>query len=370
MDLGDVVLLPGLVDAHCHLDYTAMAGKLPRPRSFPDWIKAIVALKASWTEADFAASWQTGAGQLLRHGVTTVADVESFPALLPRLWYTTPLRVLSFREIISLRSAVPPAHLAEAIETEWLRLPDGAGRFGLAPHAPYTTSGPVLDEVARIAQRRGWRLMTHVAESEAEFEMFMYRQGPLYDWLKSQRDMADCGRGSPIAHLERFGYLDANLIAVHVNYLARDDARLLSRYGVHVVHCPRSHDYFRHLAFPRSELTAAGVNLCLGTDSLASVRASGKARPELSLFAEMALFARNHPDVAPSDILAMVTLNPARALGQTGIIGELAPDSYADLIVIPCRDGGDDPVSAVVAHEGPVSGVMVGGEWVVRPPGI
>src|SRR3954462_580586 len=96
VDLGEVILLPGLINAHCHLDYTAMAGKLPPPRRFSDWVRALVALKAAASEADYANSWKTGAEMLLRTGVTSVYDIESVPSLLPGAWQWTPLRVISF----------------------------------------------------------------------------------------------------------------------------------------------------------------------------------------------------------------------------------------------------------------------------------
>src|SRR5687767_9011216 len=92
-DLGEVVLMPGLINAHCHLDYTAMAGKISPPRSFADWIKTIVALKAEWSYTEFAESWVRGAAMLLRGGVTTVADVEAVPELLPEMWHATPLQI-------------------------------------------------------------------------------------------------------------------------------------------------------------------------------------------------------------------------------------------------------------------------------------
>src|SRR5262245_9889805 len=187
---------------------------------------------------------------LVRTGTTTVADVEAVPELLPSAWRATPLRVISYRELINVKGRHAPAELVERAVNDWLGLAEATGRVGLSPHAPYTTSAELLEQASRAAQRRNWRLTTHVAESEQEFEMFMYRQGPMFEWLKSQRDMTDCGHGSPVQHLERCGYLDENLLAVHVNYLWRHDAGILGRGGVSVAHCPRSHDYFRHLRFP------------------------------------------------------------------------------------------------------------------------
>src|SRR5690349_13548109 len=94
IDLGEVALIPGLVNAHCHLDYTDMAGQLLPPRVFTDWLKLILVTKASWSQADYAQSWRHGAAMLLRTGTTTVADIETVPELLPEAWRSTPLRVM------------------------------------------------------------------------------------------------------------------------------------------------------------------------------------------------------------------------------------------------------------------------------------
>ncbi|MGZ5544881.1 MAG: amidohydrolase family protein, partial [Limisphaerales bacterium] len=116
-DLGEVALMPGLINAHCHLDYTGMAGMIPPPSSsanFPDWIKSILSLKAHWSYTEYAASWLKGAKQLLDSGCTTVFDIEAVPELLPEAWGSTPLRVVSFLEMTGVRSG----HLPERILQE------------------------------------------------------------------------------------------------------------------------------------------------------------------------------------------------------------------------------------------------------------
>ena len=368
VDLGESILLPGLVNAHCHLDYTHMGGSISPPRSFADWIKAMVALKGAWTYRDFAESWLEGAKMLLRTGTTTVADVEAVPELIPQMWSATPLRVISFRELISLKSRFAVNDQVDKAVQEWATLPEAAFRVGLSPHAPYTTSPELLRLVARVARERHWRLTTHVAESEQEFEMFMYRHGPLYDWLKNQRDMSDCGLGSPTRHLERCGYLNENLLAVHVNYLWRDDAAVLGQRKVSVVHCPRSHAYFRHLLFPRAELTAAGVNICLGTDSLASVLKVRNQPIELNMLAEMRALAAAAPDLTPAAIVRMATVNGAAALGKRGEVGELSPNALADLICIAFSGGVREAYEAVINHAGDVGAAMIGAQWAIKPP--
>jgi cytosine/adenosine deaminase-related metal-dependent hydrolase len=370
VDLGETILLSGLINAHCHLDYTHMAGSIPPPKSFADWIKSVVALKAAWSYADFAQSWLDGAKMLLRTGTTTVADIEAVPELIPDMWAATPLRVISFRELISLKSRFAVNEQVDEALQPWSGLPDAASRTGLSPHAPYTTSAELLRRVARVARERRLRLTTHVAESEQEFEMFMYRHGPLYDWLKSQRDMSDCGLGSPVQHLERCGYLGENLLAVHVNYLWRDDAALLGQRKVSVAHCPRSHAYFRHLLFPGAELSAAQVNVCLGTDSLASVLKARNQPIELNMFAEMRALASAAPDLAPASIVRMATINGAAALGKKGELGELSANASADLICIPFSGGPMDTNEAIVNHSGDVVASMIEGRWAVRPVSI
>jgi cytosine/adenosine deaminase-related metal-dependent hydrolase len=364
-DLGEVILLPGLVNAHCHLDYTDMAGQLPPQRTFADWLKAMVALKAQWSRDDFARSWQHGAAMLLRTGTTTVADVEAIPECIPELWAKTPLRVLSFRELLGLRRSPPAEDLVRQALTDWSALP--ADRVGLSPHAPYTTTPELLRVAAQEARTRGWRLTTHVAESQEEFDMFSRGGGPLHDWLKGQRDMADCGRSSPVRHLERCDYLGPDLLAVHVNYLGPGDAALLGRHGVSVAHCPRSHAYFRHASFPRAELERAGVNLCLGTDSLATVLKAGRQPLELSLRAELWTLAQNDSGLSPAAILQMATANAARALGLQGDIGELSEGARADLIVLPFAGGLAQAGEAVVHHAGEMKAVMIAGRWEIGP---
>ncbi len=367
IDLGESIVLPGLVNAHCHLDYTNMAGHIPPAKSFTDWIKAIVAFKANWSYTDFAQSWLAGAHMLLRTGTTTVADIEAVPELLPEAWAATPLRLISFLELLHVKSQFTPKQLVETAVAQLAALPLGVKRVGLSPHAPYSTSAELLQHAVHAAARRNWRLTTHVAESEEEFEMFMYRHGPLFDWLKTQRDMSDCGHGSPVKRLAELGYLGSHLLAVHVNYLWRHDATLLGKSKVHVVHCPRSHAYFRHLVFPREELAAAGVNLCLGTDSLASTRKTRGLPLELNLFAEMQSLAGAAPELAPFDILKMATLNGARALGLAKLVGELSKNTWADLIAIPFTGDVAQVYDAVVHHQGDVAASMIDGRWAVAP---
>jgi cytosine/adenosine deaminase-related metal-dependent hydrolase len=362
-DLGEAAVFPGLVNAHCHLDYTAMTGLLMPPREFPDWIKGILTLKSQWTDSEFADSWLLGARQQLETGTTTVANIETRAHQLAGLRAATPLRIFSFLEMTGIRSGREPERiLAEAMEA-LKSLPPNRGGVGLSPHAPYSTSPELLRVVADAARRDGWRITCHVAESEPEFDMFMYRRGSLFSWLENQRPNADCGLGSPVQHLHRYGLLDAPLLAVHVNCLWGDDARRLAARGASVVHCPRSHAYFSHPRFQREALTEAGVPICIGTDSLASTRASRDGAPVLSLIDELRTLASDDPGLSPRRMLAEVTVNPARALGLKSVLGELSTGALADLLVIPHGGSVSTVEEALIHHRGSVGATMIGGRW-------
>src|SRR5262245_44815077 len=135
-DLGDCLVMPGLVNAHSHLDYTNMAGQFPPPRIFTDWLKLITTTKADWGYSDYAQSWLAGARMLLHTGTTTVADVEAVPQLLPQVWEATPLRVISFIELIGIGRRSANELVGEALQRA-KSLRAARGKIGLSPHAPY-----------------------------------------------------------------------------------------------------------------------------------------------------------------------------------------------------------------------------------------
>jgi cytosine/adenosine deaminase-related metal-dependent hydrolase len=111
LDLGEVILLPGLSTPTAILDYTDMAGELPPPKTFLDWIALITAAKSNWSYSDYAHSWLNGAHMLLKSGTTTVADIEAMPDLLPEMWDATPLRVFSFLEMTGIRAKRDPKEI-------------------------------------------------------------------------------------------------------------------------------------------------------------------------------------------------------------------------------------------------------------------
>ena len=328
LDLGDRVLLPGLINAHCHLDYTCLQGRIPPPESFTQWIAAINRAKADLSPNDYVASINEGFNEARRFGTTTILNLTAVAAVIERT--TAPMRTCWFPELIDVRA---PGHADEIVDQAVEAL--GQARFaaspccGLAPHAPFTASPRLYRRSIDLAPV----ITTHIAESTDEMQMFRDASGPLYEFLSSiGRDMSDCGGNTPMQEFLRRipePVLERSIV-VHANELTDDDLTMLRhlRRKFHVVHCPRNHAYFRHSRFPFAQLRRLGFNIALGTDSLAS-------NDDLNLFAEMRQFRNAFSDVRPSEILEMVTTNAARAIGCKGSLGVIRAGARADLIALP-----------------------------------
>ncbi len=323
-DLGASTLLPGLINAHCHLDYTRFKGTIAPKQSFTEWIKNINALRRSFTTDDYIESIAEGFQLLEQGGVTTVANIEAFPELLPHL-PVPPLRTWWFLELIDVRVRHDQDETLRGAMSFFEQHHDWLGGFGLSPHAPYTASVDLYRLARTCGDKYGMLSTTHIAESVEEHEMFSHARGPLHDFLGSLgRDNSDCGQGSALSHLVEHGVIGSNCIIAHLNYLQDYDYELVARTGASVVHCPKCHTYFGHAPFPLKALRESGVNICLGTDSLAS-------NNSLDMRSEMREVQEFH-GLSDQEVLEMVLLNGARALGQTGKLGQLSPGATADLV--------------------------------------
>ena len=361
VDLGEQALLPGLINAHCHLDYTCLRGKIPPQKSFANWIRAINAEKAKLSEQDYLASIADGFAEAKRFGTTTIANLTAFPELIPQV--NPPIRTWWFAELIDVRNPNRTSDLVELAIDAMKRARDSGGGIGLAPHALFTASANLYRRCEEIAQCENILLTTHLAEAREEMSMFHDASGPLYEFLKSiGRDMSDCGHETPFAWFAKIAGAPAGRtlitewIVAHLNELAESDFELLeeSTSKLHVVHSPRSHAYFGHSRFPFERFRSLGFNICLGTDSLAS-------NEDLSLFAEMRAFQRSEPAFSPKEVLEMVTGNAALALGKPQALGRIHANRFADLIAIPCSETAD-VFEEILEFDRPVDWMMVAGK--------
>jgi cytosine/adenosine deaminase-related metal-dependent hydrolase len=361
VDLGEVILLPGLINIHCHLDYTMMRHAILPPTSFTEWVQRINALKRTLDDCDYLTAITGGFAEAKRWGTTTVGNIEAFPELMPQM-PPSPLRTWWFYEMIDVRHRFTTELVVEGALSFFEGRGRALDRYGLSPHAPYTASAMLYALAGECATRHVMALTTHLAESREELLMFRDARGPLFEFLRAiGRPMSDCGAHPPFSALWLSGAIDARWILVHMNELDEEDFRLIESLprgaGPHVVHCPRSHRYFGHTAFPYQRLQALGLNISVATDSLAST-------DSLSLLAELRALRRTQPWLSPEELLRTVTLHPARALGMAGQLGTIAPGALADLIAIPASGNFGDVFEEILSFTRPVPWMLLDGNVV------
>lgn len=355
-DLGDVMLLPGLINPHTHLELTCYLGSLP-PGPFWGWLNQLMELRRAEGQLEReAAAVTTGAWQSLRAGVTCVGDI-SRRNLAWRPLKALPLRKVCYVELLSLADDPPRnpqelrAGVEEVVEDELLTV-------GITPHAPYTVPAEQIRAACRLAAEldRPWCL--HWAETREEVAFLRGERGALPAFLEEL--LTQCGvvspRSAPAGLLGRCcGEAPPGLLA-HGNYATDADLEYLARAGHSVVYCPRAHRYFGHTPHPYRRLQAAGVNVAVGTDSAAS-------NEDLSILNELHfLYTEVAEPLPPARLLELATVNAARALGLAERIGSLTPGREADLVAFPCRRGDANPLASLVSEPQSPAGVWVRGE--------
>jgi cytosine/adenosine deaminase-related metal-dependent hydrolase len=358
IDLGDVIVLPGLINAHCHLDYTLLKGAILPTRNFARWIERINALKRTLTDDDYLRATELGLQELRRNGVSTVVNIVSSPQIMARLAPPT-IRSWFCLELIDVR---PRPWVDGYAYGSWLFFEPSSswlGGFGLSPHAPYTVSPDLYRISSESARAYRIPLTTHVSESWAEYQMFASAGGELFDFLRKMgRPMEDCGSISPLRHLLSSRLVDDQCILVHANELDESDFALLARpewRNLSIVHCPKSHRFLHHNRFAMEKLRDIGINICIGTDSLAS-------NDSLNLFSEMRMARKNYPALSPAELVRMVTLNPAKALQQN--LGRIAPGFLADAIAIPYSGSAVHLYDVIVENRNSIEWMIVDGKLV------
>ena len=326
-DLGDVLLTPGLVNAHTHLELSHNRPPAVRPASFAAWIGEMAAGPA----VDTAAATRDGMAECLRHGVTCVGDISKFASITRPILAASGLRGVSYGEALGFGPARPrfDAGLVAAAD-----VPVG-GRVvkGVTPHAPYTVSA----DGYRAALATGLPLATHLAESVEEGQFVRELDGPLADvWRRlgnwEPADHADRFDGSPVAYAKSLGLLDVPAVLAHCNFVDDADLALLAAGCANVVWCPRTHERFGHPPHRWRDMLAAGVNVAIGTDSRAT-------SPDLNLLAEAAAV-----DAPAAELWPRVTLAGARALGLGDVCGSITPGKAADLAAFELGGGGEEDV--------------------------
>ncbi|MGQ0553708.1 MAG: amidohydrolase family protein [Planctomycetota bacterium] len=305
-ELLDGVLVPGLVNAHAHLDLAGGAA-LPASTDFTEWLLGVGSARGQAGDVAPAACQQTL--DLACRGVTAIGDIDASGGLATQARLREHVQGLSYLEIVGVAADSARARLQEA-----LKLADrlgGSAVVGLSPHAPYSVATEVLPDIVRAARHRGLRLAMHLAETPEETRYLLRGDGPFEDFLRvigRGRPFASPPGVRPIAYAERTGLLAAGCLVIHGNDLDEEDLSRLHRHGSSVVYCHGTHAHFGRPPHRLGELLARGVNVALGTDS-------GLSNQGVDLLAELQRLHRDRPDLAPQQLLGCATVGGRRALG-------------------------------------------------------
>lgn len=366
-ELGNVAIIPGLINAHTHLELSDIGAPLAPAAPFTAWLRAVVAHRrtrpATGETADHIL--RAGARECLLSGTTLAGDIvasdwseETTAAAGPRQ--------VAFLELLGLapdriepQLARAREHLRQGVEGAQ-RASAGRPVRAISPHAPYSVHPQLLTGLVNLAREFDVPLAMHLAETPGERELVEQGTGEFVEFLTNLGVWRPgvIPRGLRILDYLRELAVLSRVLVVHGNDLTVEELDFLATWqGASVVYCPRTHAYFGHRRHPWLELLARDVNVAIGTDSRAS-------NPDLSLWNELLFLRRRYPQVAPARLLELGTLRGARALGQEAAAGSLAIGKGADLAIVelPRRDS-SDPHSLLFDPAARVVGVMSRGVW-------
>ena len=340
-DLGHVALMPGLVNAHTHLELSYAAGAVPPASCFTDWIRQVMALRRTQPDpsaAPILAAARVAMAALDAAGTAAVGDISNTLVTVPLL-NDGPLTAAVFFEVLRFRAGEADAVLEDAAQRLRVVAPSPHVRVWPAPHAPYSVSATLFRAL------RAWldaeplaRTSVHLAESPQETELLTRGSGPFRDLLQDVGAWDDgwtppgCG---PVEYLDRLRFLAPRTLVVHGVQMDLPDLDRLVRTGATLVTCPRSN---RHVGVgdpPIDRFYASELPVAIGTDSLASA-------PDLNVFGELAAMRALAPAVPAGRLLASATLVGAHALGCERWLGSIEAGKDAALIAVEVPPGVDD----------------------------
>ena len=324
---GPGMILPGLVNAHTHLELSFLAGKVPPAGDFVDWVRRLVNVRPGHDPVQAAEQALSGALACRDHGAALVGDITNTGRAC-EAWLQAGVSSVSFFEALGPSRGEP--------ETESVTWRDGMLQAkAIAAHAPYSIPAWRMRELKARAQKLP--ISIHLAESRAEMELFA---GDGAEGLRLQAFLKDRGFDTasldmsadrPLQHLINLGMVDERTLLVHGVQLNAAEARELAARGASLCVCPRSNLGLCGQIANLEQMLEAGVNLCLGTDSLASA-------PDLSIWRELKTLREHAPGLSAEALLRMATLNGARALGFGEDFGSLQKGTRAVLAFSPLRE--------------------------------
>jgi len=358
-DLGRVAVLPGLVNAHTHLELSYLRDRVPPAADFVSWVKQLIAIRGGRVERpddpQVIDGVRSGVQEARESGTSAIGDISNSLASVGPL-HDSGLHGVVFHELLGFDET--DGRLIDQSRQARVDAGDVSRRVrvSVCPHAPYSVSAALFRAIRSDVDRSGVPITSvHLGESVSEVEMLAAGSGPWPGMLrfigKMPADWTPPGVG-PVEYLDSLGMLDARTLVVHGVQLQTPALERLAAIGCTLVTCPRSNQWVGVGAPPIDRFYAAGVRVAVGTDSLASVA-------DLNLFFELKTMRWLAPAVSPRRLLESATIAGAQALGLDADIGTIEAGKRAELIAV------DVPAGADAVEEYLVSGILPGAvRWV------
>ncbi len=315
IDHGPGVLMPPLVNAHLHLELSALKNKVSYNNSFRSWVQSLLEKRSRLSEYDLIKAGQKAAQILVQQGHLYVADISTL-GIGQTILNGIDIHGVCFHEYLG--SAI---NLIDTKKTDTLST-------SVAGHAPHTTAPTLLKILKKKSDAALLPFSIHVAESNDEIQFIKDKKGPWADFLTSRGidwSSWDIGNKTPVSYIHDLGLLGPSTLVVHLLKVSENDLQMIARTKTKVCVCPRS-NYNLHNTLPDIEaLLKHSIAPALGTDSLASC-------DSLNILDEMKFIRKRYPNISDETLFCMGTLNGAGALGLDHITGTLSKGKKAYFI--------------------------------------
>jgi cytosine/adenosine deaminase-related metal-dependent hydrolase len=335
IDLGEGIIMPMLVNAHTHLELSALKNMVPMDMGFTSWVKHLVIARNLTDPKILIAAAQNECQRLWNTGMCAVGEISSL-SLTEKIFAQSGLYGCWFREYFGNDCISLEDNLYESNSSNCY--------FSLAGHAPHTTSPELFRYLKQAAT--GKPFSVHVSESDVEMEFITGAKGEWADFLECRcvdYHQWNLPQRSPVKYLDRIGVLDNNTLLVHLLHCDSDDVSIIKARQCPVCVCPRS-NYNLHRRLPDiDQMIHSGLTVCLGTDSLASV-------DSLSIWDEMKYLGRHFPNIPPKKILEMATISGAYVLGHGNQFGRLANGYKGFFLYVPINGGTPEKIANQLVH--------------------
>jgi cytosine/adenosine deaminase-related metal-dependent hydrolase len=337
IDHGPGVLMPGLVNSHTHLELSALKNSTNTSSGFISWVQSVIDQRDAVGEKKLIAGIQAGINELADSGSMIVGEIASL-GLSRQPFLNSSLSGVWFREYLG--TDTNGVFECKRISADKI--------ISVAGHALHTTASDVLVQLKSIAGESCFPFSLHLAESKEEVEFLTAGKGQWADFLNQRQvdisamQLSDVG---PVKYADQLGLLDEQTLAVHLVFADKKDIQILADKNVNVCLCPRSNQVLHHQLPDIPMMIKSELKLCLGTDSLAS-------NDSLSIFDEIKFLSRSFPEITPTDIIAMATINGATALGLEKQFGRLTPGKRARMIYLPVNENSKNNIlESIVAAD-------------------